>query len=134
MPTNTEIVKEMYAAFGRGDVPAVLSHVAEDVSWEAEMPERLTWGGIRRGPAEAAGFFMGLAAEQENQVLEMTEFFEKPGAVAAFGRYSATVKASGKRVDSPVGHYFGFRDGKVIRYVNLVNSGAFLEALEAVPA
>ena len=34
---------------------------------------------------------------------------------------------SGRRVNSPVGHLFEFRDGKVVRYINLVNTAAYLE-------
>lgn len=64
----------------------------------------------------------------------MTEFFQSGDAVAAFGRYQATVKASGIRVDTPVAHYFKFRDAKVARYVNIVNTGAFLEAADASAA
>ena len=122
------LIKEMYAAFGRGDVETILNHTTEDVSWEFEAPAALSWSGIRKGHSEAMGFFAGMAAEQENQVLKMTDFFTTGDTVAAFGRYDATVKATGKRVSTPVAHYFKFRDGKVSRYVNIINSGAFVEA------
>jgi uncharacterized protein len=122
-----EQVKSLYAAFGRGDVATLLAGMAEDVSWEVEAPAELSWAGIRRGPSQAAGFFAGLAAEHADPNLEMTEFFLSGDAVAVFGRYQATVRASGKRVDTPVAHYFKFRDGKVVRYVNLFNSAAFIE-------
>jgi len=32
--TSKETVLERYAAFGRGDVPAILEHLAPDVEWE----------------------------------------------------------------------------------------------------
>src|SRR5687767_14805063 len=130
MPTNLETIQAMYSAFGRGDLPTILSSLTDDVSWEAEGPARLGFLGVRQGPAGAAEFFTNLAAEHVDPKLRMTEFFERPDAVATFGRYEATLAASGKRVDSPVAHFFGFRDGKVYRYINLVNSGGFLEALE----
>ena len=41
---------------------------------------------------------------------------------AAFGRYPATVKAT------------GIRDGKVARYFNVTNSGAFIQASRAFVA
>ena len=63
----------------------------------------------------------------------MTEFFSTSDAVAAFGRYQATVK-TGIRIDTPVAHYFKFRDGKVSRYVNFINSAAFVEAKRPVTA
>jgi ketosteroid isomerase-like protein len=103
-------VKDMYAAFGRGDVETILNSTTEDVSWEFEAPAALSWSGIRKGRKEAMGFFVGIATEQENPVLKVTDYFTTDGAVAAFGRYDATVKATGVRVSTPVAHYFKFRD------------------------
>jgi len=122
-------IKEIYAAFGRGDIATILGSMTDDVSWEFEAPAALSWSGIRRGPKEAAGFFAGIAAEHADPKLEMTEFFSSGDAVAAFGRYQATVRATGVRVDTPVAHYFKFRDGKIARYMNVINNGAFLEAM-----
>ena len=34
MTDKCQIVAEMYAAFGRGDVPAILARLAPDVGWE----------------------------------------------------------------------------------------------------
>jgi ketosteroid isomerase-like protein len=121
-------IKEIYAAFGRGEIERILSNATDDVSWEFEAPSTLSWSGIRKGRKEAAGFFAGIAAEHENPVLNMTDFFSTQDAVAAFGRYDATVRATGIRVSTPVAHYFKFRDGKISRYINIINSGAFLEA------
>lgn len=33
-----ETVRQIYAAFGRGDVPAILACLAEDVDWEYGQP------------------------------------------------------------------------------------------------
>ena len=122
-------IKDIYAAFGRGDIQTILASMTDDVSWEFEAPTEITWGGCRRGPAEAAGFFAGIAAEHADPKLEMTEFLACSEAVAAFGRYQATVRATGVRVDTPVGHYFKFRDGKISRYINLINTAAFVQAV-----
>lgn len=135
MSNHIETVKELYAAFARGDVNYILARLVNDVSWEFEAPAELSWSGIRRGPQEAAGFFAGIADEHAAPALQMTEFFASGDAVAAFGRYQGTVMTSGIRVDTPVAHYFKFNsEGKVVRYVNVVNSGAFVEAKRAVGA
>ena len=47
-------------------------------------------------------------------------------SVAVFGRYQCTLKNKGKRVDTPLGHLFQFRDGKVVRYVNLLDTAQYL--------
>jgi len=46
------------------------------------------------------------------------------------GRYAATAKATGRKVDTPIAHYWRFRDGKVIRYVGFSDTAAALEALQ----
>lgn len=124
-------IKDIYAAFERGNITTILESLTDDVSWEFEAPAELSWSGIRHTPQEAAGFFSRLAAEHADPKLEMTEFFSTNDAVAAFGRYQATVRTTGIRVDTPVAHYFKFRDGKIARYINIVNSGAFVAANRA---
>ena len=38
--SNVDTVKEMYEAFGRGDVPAIIEKLDENVEWDTEI--RLT--------------------------------------------------------------------------------------------
>jgi ketosteroid isomerase-like protein len=122
-------VKEFYAAFSRGDIETILASVADDVSWEYEAPPELLSAGIRRSRKQVAEYFSALATQSVDHNLEMTEFFATDDAVAAFGRYQGTVQPSGVRVDTPLAHYFKFHDGKVIRHIQLSNTGATLEAI-----
>jgi ketosteroid isomerase-like protein len=124
----------MYAAFGRGDIATIMANVADDVSWEAEGPAEMVFTGIRHGKTETRGFFQGLASEHANPNLQMTEFVSSDDSVATFGRYQATLKKTGRRVDSPVAHLFKFRNGKVVRYVNLIDTAAFVEAARSATA
>jgi uncharacterized protein len=53
-------VQEIYAAFGRGDVPAILDRLAEDVAWETtgtSVHEDVPWllPRVGRWPPTAAG-------------------------------------------------------------------------------
>jgi hypothetical protein len=122
-------VKEFYEAFSRGDIATILAGVADDVSWEYEAPSEVLSSGIRHSPKEVAEYFSAIANQNTDHRLEMTEFFSTNDAVAAFGRYQGTVKSSGIRIDTPLAHYFKFRDGKVVRHVQLSNTGALLEAI-----
>ena len=129
--TNLETIKEMYGDYGRGDLPSILAKLAPDVSFEFEAPAALAYGGIRKGINEVPAFFMGLVDEYSDPVLDMTEFVVSGESVAVFGRYQTTDKATSVRVDSPLAHLFLFKDGKVIRFVGLLNSGALIEARRA---
>lgn len=66
--THAAVIGELYAAFGRGDLPAVLDTLAEEVSWDADWADNYAQrgGGLdhfrpRHGPAGAADFFATLA-------------------------------------------------------------------------
>ena len=69
MSDLVQTVKEMYTAFGRGDVAGIMRHVADDVSWEAEGPTEMVFTGIRHGKQETLGFFEGIAQEHRDPKL-----------------------------------------------------------------
>ncbi len=134
MLSLTDTAKSFYAAFIAGDLRAIRAMVTEDVIWEYEAPATLATSGIRRSPDGVAEFFSAVAGQSSDLTLQMTEFLETGDAVAAFGRYQATAKSTGIRVDSPLGQYFQFRDGKIARFVLLSNTGAMAEAIGGRPA
>jgi ketosteroid isomerase-like protein len=51
--------------------------------------------------------------------LTINEFIAQGNAVATLGRFTGKVKATGKSFDSPVGHFFTIRMGKVARWIGL---------------
>ena len=70
MDSKLDTVQAVYAAFGRGDVPAILRVATDDVDWASEPESTIApWHGIRRGTSELPGFFQALDA-----ALEVTEF------------------------------------------------------------
>jgi uncharacterized protein len=130
MSNLAQTVQELYAAFGRGDLPAILSKLSNDVVWESEGTSIISYSGIRHGVTETAGFFEALAADHSNPQLTITDYVTSGDTVMTLGRFTATVKATGKTFDTPIAHYWKFRDGKVVRYVGLANTAAAVEALQ----
>jgi uncharacterized protein len=110
--SNVETVQGLYAAFGRGDLPASLGMLADDEVWESEGPAIISYSGIRHGKAEAAGFFQGLGADHADPKLTIEEYVASGDTVMTLGRYRATAKATGKVFDTPIAHYWKFRDGR----------------------
>jgi ketosteroid isomerase-like protein len=91
-------VQGIYAAFGRGDVPAILGCLAEDVVWEYGQPSTdVPWLQSRRGRAAVVGFFEALGAVEFAR-LEATTFLESGPTVVVLLQLDATVKATGRRV------------------------------------
>ena len=96
---NTALIQNVYAAFARGDVQTILDHLTPDVEWILDAPAVIPFAGRRNGPSQVLKFFEALATTQANQKLTTEEFIAQGDKVATIGRYSAVVKATGKRID-----------------------------------
>jgi ketosteroid isomerase-like protein len=134
MSDHVQTIQDLYAAFGRGDTAAILSKLSSDVSWEVEALAEISFAGIRKGPEAVKGFFQAIANDHADPKLEITDYFSSADAVATFGRYQCTLKKTGKRVNTPMAHLFKFRDGKIVRFVDHINTAAFLEAAQSSAA
>lgn len=58
-------MQEIYPAFGQGNIPVILEHMAEEVDWEyayRETPNPLPWLQPRTGKTGVARFFESLGA------------------------------------------------------------------------
>jgi ketosteroid isomerase-like protein len=80
LDANTAVVADLYAAFGRGDVAAILDLLAEDVSWDGDWADHSAQRAPidellvpRHGRAQVGEFFAALAAYSvhEFQVLDL---------------------------------------------------------------
>ena len=129
---NTALIQNVYAAFARGDMQTITDSLAGDVEWVLEGPAIIPFAGRRKGTSEVLAFFQALATTQENMKLTMETFVAQGDVVATVGRYSATVKATGKKMDVAIGHFFTIRDGKIARFVDLGDTAAMADAY--VPA
>ncbi len=103
------------------------------MSWEYEGPSELQSAGIRHSPSEVAEYFNAIANQFRDHILEMTESSSSGDTVAAFGRYQGTIKETGIRVDTPIAHYFKFRDGKMVRVLRMTNTAAFWKRFADAP-
>jgi ketosteroid isomerase-like protein len=112
---NLTTAKEMYEAFGRGDVEAILERVTDDVDWSTDASvESAPWYGPRHGKEGVRSFFEAIG--KTGPVTEFTPVSfatNDDGDVMVFIRYAFTVTATGKRVAMNMHHYWKFRDEKV---------------------
>jgi ketosteroid isomerase-like protein len=124
MSTATTIVQELYAAFGRGDVPGILSKVAEEVDWEFVGSAGLPYAGRRRNHEEVAGFFAAIPTVDDIQVFEPREFIDAGDHVTVLGWEKSTARDTGKDFESEWIHLFTLTDGKVTRWRGFFNTAA----------
>jgi uncharacterized protein len=115
---HSQTVQRIYQAFGKGDIPAILSTLASDVVWEyGGSTTDVPWLQARRGRDDVGGFFQAL------QALDFHSFnphsvFESGQTVVVLVDLEATVKATGTKVvevDEVHIWHFG-ADGLVARF------------------
>ena len=129
---NTKVVQDAYAAFGRGDIPALLANVADDVVWNGVYGagSHVPSAGERRGTTAVAEFFKQVAANVNFSRFEPQEFIATGDKVVALGHYAATTPI-GKSFDSDFAMVFTLRSGKITRFQEFCNSAAINAAYTA---
>jgi hypothetical protein len=128
--SNLTTVQEIYAAFGKGDVPAILDRLADSVEWEyGAGPTEIPWLKERHGRAGAADFFSSLGALEIQEFVPKT-LLEGPGVVVVLLELEAIVKATGKRiVEKDEVHTWYFDDKhRVTRFRHRVDTQQHLAA------
>jgi ketosteroid isomerase-like protein len=89
------LVRDVYQAFGRGDVPTVLGAMAADMEWHEA--EGMPYGGVYHGgEAVVQNVFGPIMQDVSDFAVTPEEFIASGDAVAAVVRYTGTGKATGK--------------------------------------
>jgi uncharacterized protein len=135
--SNLATVQEIYAAFGRGDIPAILDTLADDVCWD-HLPDGggaqrhdVPWLRERTGRDDVAGFFEALGA-LEFHVFAPTVILADGDTVVALIDEDVTVRATGERFRDATAHVWSFGpDGRVIAFRHLTDTVKHVEAYAA---
>ena len=129
--SNVDIISGLYAAFGRGDVPAVLGGMAPDIHWhEAEGNPYRPSGEAWIGPeAVVNNLFMKLAEEWDGFAVHPESFHGAGDVVVVELRYSGTYKATGKDVDAQVCHVWTVKDGKITKFQQYVDTAKMQDVM-----
>lgn len=124
MSKHVETVQSIYAAFGRGDVPAILERLAPDIEWEHDAVDHgVAYLRPRRGRDEVVGFFGDLAAGVEIAVFEPLSFLVGGEQVAVPIRFECTLRRNGRRVRDLEIHLWTFgAHGRVARFRHLLDT------------
>ena len=123
---NTTVVQSAYAAFGRGDIPALLGYMADDIHWRPVIgtAKHVPFSGERHNKASVAEFFKQVAESEDFQQFEPREFIAQGETVVALGHYRATAKATGKTFAADFAMVFTLRDGKIAMFQEFTDSAA----------
>ena len=128
---NVDLVKGLYAAYAQQNSQYILDRLVDDVVWINEGPESIPYAGTFKGRQEVPRFFQALASTVDNGRLDPEEWIADGDKVVTTGRFTATVKATGKPIDVAIAHVFTVRDGKIARWVGYGDTARVAEAYTA---
>ncbi len=122
MDTNDHTVREVYAAFNRGDVEGALAPLAPDVEWRVApaIPGGRT---LFLGPDQVAEFFRQIDELSERHHIDLESVTDVGEHVAVVGRHRIQ-RVDGDVVAFRFVHTWTLRDGLVTAMTELVDCSA----------
>lgn len=123
-----EVVREIYDAFGSGDMDRVAALIART---EWEEAEGMPYGGRYRGAEEVfQNVFARIAADVEGFTARPDELLPAgDDRVLGIGRYRG--KGRGGEVDVAFAHLWTVRDGEIVKFVQYADSHKYRQAVGA---
>jgi uncharacterized protein len=121
---NIDTVKQIYEAFGRGDIPVIIDKLDPNIEWDVEVSTPgVPWLQPRRGAANIPAFFESLAP-LSFQRFEPHTYFANGNKVFVLVAFDVTHIASGKQYTFPYeGHLWIFNDaGRAVEYQHVTDT------------
>jgi ketosteroid isomerase-like protein len=128
---NVETIQQVYEAFGRGDVEAILERLADDVAWDQDAPSY----GVPiyepgTGKDHVRRFFANLA-DVDMRRFEPRNFLVGGDQVAVTIDVELDVRATGRSVTALEVHLWTFdAGGRITRFFHCIDRHAFVLAYE----
>lgn len=121
MGTNKEVVEAAYASLARGDVPAALAAMADDIRWTQADGFPIT--GTYVGPqAVLEGVSMRLGEIGEGFAVVPDQFVADGETVVALGTYSWKSTRSAEPAAVKMAHVWTVADGKLATFRQYVDT------------
>lgn len=129
MADNGAIISGLYAAFAKGDVPAVLAEFDPKIEWIDA--DGFPTGGTFVGPdAVLNDVFMPLINEWDGFSVTPDEVVESGERVVSMGHYAGTNKKTGKSFRVPFAHAWRLKGGKITHFQQYTDTHLVQEAMK----
>jgi len=127
MSTNgnaLQLVQTAYAAFGRGDVPAMLQMMSDDIEWKFIGARGLPYTGTFHGKEAVGSWFASIPVAEEILAFEPREFISDGERVAVIGWERTKSIPRGKTFEMEWTHVFTVREGRLVRFWGIYDTEA----------
>ena len=130
MAANTDALRKLYDAFGRGDVAAVLGAMDEKIDWQE--PTGLPFENQVGPQAIAENIFGPVTTQLEGFSVTPDEIIDGGDIVAVTGTYRGKGAANGVGLDAEFVHVWRFGpDGKIMGFRTYTDTHLWRQALGA---
>jgi len=131
--SHVSAIQDLYRAFGRGDVPAVLGAFTTDIDWrQAEgnpyQPSGEPWIGPN---AVLENLFTRLGSEWDRFTVHPKRYHDAGATVVVEGRYTGAFRPTQQSLDCQFCHVWSFRDGKIAGFQQYVDTGRLQDVMRA---
>ena len=121
--TNKEMAQAVYDYFGKGDVPAILELVTDDIKWTCPGPTNiLPYAQVYHGKKGVTEFFKLIYANKDFPGFEIYDYVSEGNKVVALGHWDAKSKKTGNPYSGDWAMVFTFRDGKLAEHKEYYDS------------
>ena len=128
---SASVVRQVYDAFAKGDVPAVLATFDSRIEWREGEGSPYADGNPYIGPdAVLQGVFGRLMADWDGFTVTPQEFLATSDGVVTLGRYTGTNKSTRRPVDAQFAHVWRVHDGKIRRFQQYTDTAQFAAAAQ----
>ncbi len=134
MNDNIAITQEIFVRFGRGDVPAILELLSDDVLIEFYGPAVIPYANTFKGQAGARKFFETVLSSVDIHQFDAEEFIAERDKVIVTGHLRLTAKSTGGAIESDFVHVITMKDGKWTRFRDFMNTAVAQAAFTQKPA
>ncbi|MHA6780380.1 nuclear transport factor 2 family protein [Pseudonocardia saturnea] len=126
--TALQVVRATYEAFGRGDIPAVLSHWHPQIAWTE--PAGSPYAGTHTGPqAVVDNVFADLTVTWTGFTVTPDEYIDAGDIVVVLGHFTGAYTATGKSFRVRFAHIVRVRDGLVTTFESIADTKLFVDAM-----
>ncbi len=110
---NIQVVRDLYAAFGRGDVAAALAVFTDDAELVFPGPSVIPFAGTHRGRAAIGQFVQTVGEKKEVREYGADEYVAQNETVVVLGHERASARETGRGWETNWAVVFTLRDGKI---------------------
>jgi uncharacterized protein len=132
---NIKIVKDLFAAFSRRDIPAILDYLDENVDWQSPATgttvKEISWSKPRHGKSEVAAFFDEVRDKLTLDDVSYTTIIADGDHVVAEGSTRGNVTKTACFFRANFAMVFTLHNGKIVYFRNYYDSAEIAAAFLA---